>query len=172
MSQLFLPSLEFKNYDKGAPTGADAEDNESSKELIRTEEESVFDKLPDELLLHVFTFLPIFDIKSRAALTCKRWWEVSKHSSLIVEVYFGPYQDSEIILRVSCVSVWIHRFSFLVKFLAFIISSVLSVILPSSVLSIQNHLSSGILYDPSISKKRWSILLMAESFIPNPFRIT
>ena len=51
--------------------------------------------LPDEILLHVFSHLSIYDILQRVALVCKRFYNLSKDSSLILNIDAEKYDKKE-----------------------------------------------------------------------------
>ena len=51
--------------------------------------------LPDEILLHVLSHLSIYDILLCVALVCKRFYNLSKDSSLIFKIYAEKNNDEE-----------------------------------------------------------------------------
>ncbi|CAH1395220.1 unnamed protein product [Nezara viridula] len=65
---------------------------DSDVELIET--------LPDEILESVFRCLPLEEVKTKLAVVCKRWYEVSKSCSLLRNLQFGPFITTETAVQV------------------------------------------------------------------------
>lgn len=64
----------------------------------------IMDKLPDEILLNIFSKLPLPDLISGARLTCWRWYHLSKDLSLWttldLSAFRCPYNDTD--ARIIC----------------------------------------------------------------------
>nr|XP_024215646.1 protein TRANSPORT INHIBITOR RESPONSE 1-like isoform X2 [Halyomorpha halys] len=60
----------------------------------------LIDTLPDEILEAVFKCLPLGEVKTKLAVVCKRWYEVSKSCSLLRRIEFGPFISTEVAVQV------------------------------------------------------------------------
>uniref|UniRef100_A0A0A9ZAR8 F-box/LRR-repeat protein 7 n=1 Tax=Lygus hesperus TaxID=30085 RepID=A0A0A9ZAR8_LYGHE len=70
----------------------------SQYDLVASETE--IDVLPDEVLLHIFSYLTVSEIKWKIAFVSRRWNALSKNDSLITSLEFGPNLSTEVIIGV------------------------------------------------------------------------
>lgn len=57
------------------------------------------DSLPNEILLHVFTFLNVYDLNERVIPVCKKWSTVAKTSTLWHTIKAGPEVPTATVIK-------------------------------------------------------------------------
>lgn len=63
-------------------------------------DEELIDTLPDEILEAVFRYISLEEVKTKLAVVCKRWYEVSKSCSLLRTLEFGPFITTDTAIQV------------------------------------------------------------------------